>query len=506
MKKGYSHIFCIILCFWSYSVYSQINCTVPLPPVLTLVSVQPETGITEFNWTLSPSSGVSAYLLYTYHDENGIPRGDIIDTIRDPSATSYLYTSTSYKYYSSSYVVAAYKPPVIPGMDGCPSTFSNVLNTIFAKAVIDTCNNKIKVTWNSYISFPKKVISYSVLLSVNEGSYTEAMNLSPDKNDFTLNNFTIDAQYCFVIRANLEDDTFSTSHKTCLTTKMQRPPGWINADYATVNSDNKIALSFTVDPSSEITHYSLERKNRQSGTFQEIAQPVSTNGSVIYIDNTADINVLNSYRLSAVNSCNIPVTVSNVSSNIVISLERNGNDINLSWNSYKDWLGTIFSYRVFVNTGTGFEEKVELQPADTVYRIGYSEIMYEVTGNDICFYVSATESSNPHGVTGQSNSSTVCMVPIETITVPNVFTPNKDLVNDFFKPVLSFIPVNYHLVISDRQGKILFETRDYDAVWDGTQGGNPQQEGVCLWFLKVTTPSGKSISKTGTLTLIGDRK
>jgi len=190
---------------------------------------------------------------------------------------------------------------------------------------------------------------------------------------------------------------------------------------------------------------------------------------------------------------------------MVLSLERTGNDLSLSWNSYKEWLGMVSFYRLFINTGKGFEEKVVIQPTDTVLTLGYQEIMYEVTGNEVCFYISASETSNPYGVTGQSLSSGICIGPTEIITVPNVFTPNNDLVNDFFRPVLSFAPLDYHLVISDRQGNILFETRDYSAAWDGSQNGNPQPQGVCLWFLKVTTPSGKSISKTGTLTIINSR-
>jgi gliding motility-associated-like protein len=369
-------------------------------------------------------------------------------------------------------------------------------------AAIDTCNNKIIVTWNSYTSSPKEVTDYSILMSVDGVNFTEAAKVNPDETSFILDDFETDAEYCFVIRANLEGGAFSTSNKTCIITKMQRPPLWINADYATVSEENNVSLSFTIDPLSEITHYRLERRSGNSATFQEIAQLLSINGSVLYTDNEADINRINYYRLSALNNCNIPVTLSNVSSNMVLSLEKSSNEMILTWNSYKEWLGTVLSYRLFINTGRGFEEKVVLQSEDTVFVLSYEEVMYDVTGNELCFYIIASETSNPNGINGQSVSSAVCTNPTEIITVPNVFTPNHDLVNDFFKPVLSFTPLEYHLVITDRRGSILFETRDFSEEWDGTQNGNPYPQGVCLWFLKVVTPSGISISKTGTVTII----
>jgi gliding motility-associated-like protein len=501
MKTWHLNIILTLFSLLSYNAFSQTNCTVPLPPLFTLVSVQPETGNTEFSWTSSPSSDIAAYIIYSYKNGDGLA----IDTLWDPLATSYTIPTTASKYYSVSYVIASYRLPVIPGMDGCPSPLSNVLNTIFAKADIDSCNKKLVISWNGYQSLPDRVIDYSILMSVHGGNFTEVAKTDPGSNNYTLNDFTTDEEYCFVIRANLEGGNFSTSNKACLLTKMQRPPLWINADQATVNADNKISLSFSVDPLSEITHFNLERKTGTSGTFQKIAQPVSVDGSVHFIDDQADISNVNYYRLSAINNCNNPVTVSNLCSNIVLSLERTGKDLKLSWNPYKEWLGMVSLYRLFINTGNGFAEKVELQPSDTVLTLGYQDIMYEVTGNEVCFYISALETSNPYGVTGQSQSSGVCTGPTEIITVPNVFTPNNDMINDFFKPVLSFTPLDYHLVISDRQGKILFETRDYNATWDGSQKGKPYPTDVCLWFLKVTTPSGKSISKTGTLTIINNR-
>jgi gliding motility-associated-like protein len=367
---------------------------------------------------------------------------------------------------------------------------------------IDTCTKKIVVTWNSYTPVPVAVTGYSVLLAINGGSFSTTSELNSEATSFTLNDFAIDAQYCFIIRANLANASSSTSNKTCILTKMQRPPEWINADQATVTADGNVAVSFTIDPLSELNHFSLTKKTGATGTYNEISRPVSVNGTVQYTDSGAETDSVNFYKLSAVNSCDIPVFVSNVASNIVLTSEISGQDIVLSWNSYRSWQGNVSGYRLYVNTGTGYEERSFVPASDTVYLLEYKQIMYEISGDEVCFYVSATEDSNPHGISGLSKSSEVCLTPVENITVPNVFTPNNDLNNDLFRPVLSFTPVDYHLIISDRHGVVLFETRDFLEEWDGTKNGSPQPVGVCMWFLKVTTPSGKAVSKTGTVTII----
>jgi gliding motility-associated-like protein len=212
--------------------------------------------------------------------------------------------------------------------------------------------------------------------------------------------------------------------------------------------------------------------------------------------------LINYYRLSAINSCNNPITVSNPASNIVLKVESDESKLNLTWNGYSEWSGTISEYRLYIDTGNGFEEKAVIAAEDTLYTLDYKDLMYEVSGGEICMYLTASEISNPHGITGYSNSSVVCQDPVEVITVPNLFTPDNDLLNDLFKPVLSFTPNAYHLIISDQHGSVLFETRDFNESWNGTMNGNPQPEGICLWFLQVSTPSGKSLSRTGTVTIL----
>ena len=80
---------CIIILFdclfFTISAGAQTNCTVPLPPTLTSVSVEPETSKTEFTWILSPSSDIAAYIIYSYKGGDGFA----IDTVWDPAATSH---------------------------------------------------------------------------------------------------------------------------------------------------------------------------------------------------------------------------------------------------------------------------------------------------------------------------------------------------------------------------------------------------------------------------------
>jgi gliding motility-associated-like protein len=82
-----------------------------------------------------------------------------------------------------------------------------------------------------------------------------------------------------------------------------------------------------------------------------------------------------------------------------------------------------------------------------------------------------------------------------------LFTPDNNGLNDLFRPVLSFTPVDYQLIITDANRKTVFETKDYSQEWDGTRNGDHLPEGLYLWFLRIRTPSGRIVEKSGTITI-----
>lgn len=495
MKIFSRNIIIFLLASLSATAFGQGDEDPPVSPVFTFVTINETTGWTELTWTAIPEPDLAGFAVYYFRNGEGY----IIDTVFNPSATSYSFLNPFSNLRIESYVIAAFDN------SRNISPLSNNLSTIYTYNEIDTCNNRISISWNKYSSIPAKVTGYDVLVSVNGAAYYLAGHVSDEVTTFALESIKNEARYCFIVKAILENGLVSGSNKPCSDVKTQKIPAWINADFATVTDAGEISLSFSIDPSSETDLYSLERRGGASGSFQQIALIRSDVNSFSYTDKTAAPDIVNYYRLSAINNCNIQAVSSNIASNIAMSAQNTGSDIILKWNQYQDWLGSVASYRLFTDTGNGFTETAVLGPADTTFSISIPEIMYGLKEGKACFYVNAAESGNPYGSNGVSNSNQICVEIEEVITVPNVFTPDGDLKNDLFRPVITFTPSEYRLLISNRQGKRLFETDDFMEAWDGTDTGNPVPEGVYLWFIKLKTPEGKSISRTGTVTIIKSR-
>jgi len=492
MKIIIRYIVIMMLALIPASMVGQGDEDPPESPVFNYVTINEITGRTEMTWSAIPEPDLAGFAVYYYRNGEGY----IIDTVFNPSATNFSFLNPYSNDRIESYVIAAFDN------SRNISPLSNNLSTIYTDPEIDTCNNRINIQWNKYLSIPVKVTGYEVLVSVNGGTYYLAGHVSDDVSTFTLENITNGVRYCFIVRAILENGMASGSNKPCVDVKTQNIPAWINADFATVTEADEIALSFSIDPSSETDLYSLERRSGNSGSFQQITVIRSDEKTLLYTDKTADPDIVNFYRISAINSCNILAVSSNISSNIVLNALNTGSDIILEWNQYHDWLGFVSGYRLFTDTGNGFRETALIGPADTTFSLSIAEIMYGLTEGKACFYVTASESGNPYGKNGESSSNQVCVEIDEVITVPDIFSPDGDLLNDLFRPVITFTPAEYTLLISNRQGKTLFESKDFMESWDGTDNGNPVPQGVYLWFIRLKTPEGKNISRTGTVTII----
>ncbi|MBO9200719.1 MULTISPECIES: DUF7948 domain-containing protein [Niastella] len=138
----------------------------------------------------------------------------------------------------------------------------------------------------------------------------------------------------------------------------------------------------------------------------------------------------------------------------------------------------------------GDEEIVTKKTADTVSH------QYNITGTFDACLVAVSES----GCT-----DTICK-PVDALIdplldVPNAFTPGRFGRNSYIT-ITGFGIAKMSWKIYNRWGKLVFETNDRRAGWDGTLNGQPQPMDVYAYTLDVEFFDGNKLRKTGDITLI----
>ena len=116
--------------------------------------------------------------------------------------------------------------------------------------------------------------------------------------------------------------------------------------------------------------------------------------------------------------------------------------------------------------------------------------------------------SNSNGCSDTAMRTITVLAPPDTLpkenlfSVPNVFTPNNDGVNDLF--VIKHKNVtNFSGVIFDRWGNKVHTWSDIEEGWNGrTKSGKQVTNGVFFYILNVTFIDNSSITSTGTITVI----
>jgi gliding motility-associated-like protein len=111
---------------------------------------------------------------------------------------------------------------------------------------------------------------------------------------------------------------------------------------------------------------------------------------------------------------------------------------------------------------------------------------------------------------GQMCSDTAYMlVNVEDVIIfyaPNIFTPDGDDYNETWKPIFfsGHDPFDFHLLIYNRYGEVIWESYNPDAGWGGHYGsGGLVDDGVYIWSLDFKeTMSDKRHQHTGHVTVL----
>ena len=165
---------------------------------------------------------------------------------------------------------------------------------------------------------------------------------------------------------------------------------------------------------------------------------------------------------------------------------------------------------------------VKAQPTGTItpsstYVLDGDEVTLTATGGDYYLWNEGSFGSiikvkpgeiTDYCVTVSNNngckSSTCIKIDISkesTLYVPNVFTPNGDLLNDQFQiPTTNMIEFN--IKIFDRWGALLFESNSVDTSWDGTYKGKEVAADVYVYAITAKGADKVMYDKRGHVTIL----
>ncbi len=117
---------------------------------------------------------------------------------------------------------------------------------------------------------------------------------------------------------------------------------------------------------------------------------------------------------------------------------------------------------------------------------------------------STTDDSISINITGPDNIVAVYKTQeiLSDVFIPTAFSPNGDGQNDMLFIHGINAGSDAEIVIFNRWGQQVFQTKDMSWGWDGNKGGEACPSGVYAYYLKAVNPDGTTEIKSGNITLM----
>lgn len=132
-----------------------------------------------------------------------------------------------------------------------------------------------------------------------------------------------------------------------------------------------------------------------------------------------------------------------------------------------------------------------------------SSLLVDWNNYNIGTHIISVTFYSTQGCPSPTISYNVNLIECQTTTMyaPNCFTPDGDENNNVWLPV-GYNYTNFHFMIFNRWGELLFESYDSAFGWDGTYKGQPCQDGVYVYVLGWEDSKNKRNSRYGHVTIL----
>jgi hypothetical protein len=344
--------------------------------------------------------------------------------------------------------------------------------------------------------------NWNIYRSKDGSQYNQIASISNDTT-FTDSDVDYDHLYKYYVEGMRAADTSikSKSNRVVIDTDMPDPPGYIHFQQLS-HKEGKVNLEFKISEDTQLEKYVLIRNN-PDGTHDTINTFRTNTLSIDTTDESVNINKgIYQYHLAAVNQCGALTTRSDTLSTLQLNVEKQNLNNVLEWNAPKNKSRKDIRYEIFRKIGDN-TEFIEINTTNTTSYTDTEVEAFRGKGKSaqFCYYIRALIKQK-NGRKSIITSSVQCVYIKPRLFIPNAIIPN-DPNNNKFKPEFTFIPRNYLMIIYNRNGAKIYESKDPQKPWKGrTRRGKMAPGGTYIYYLEVKNPGQQIIRRKGEVTVI----
>ncbi len=474
----------------------------PATPDFNFITVDSVSNNAVLDWNPSASEDAQAYIILQSINGGWI----IIDTVYGYNNTHYENINSNADLLGEAYAIAAFDS-CWNGNPPAPNTSSlGVLHkSLFLANTYDVCAVENTLRWNNYVNWNTGVSKYEVFRSTNDGAYSLIETITSGDTVYTDDNLTYLNKYCYIIRAvsgNFRDSAIS--NVSCRITKQPPSPKFAYLQNVSVE-DEMIEIKLHPDIAGITKEVEIFR-SYDGIQFESFSIETSISNTMIILDEETNINEdIAYYKYVARDSCYNEILTSNVSNNIVLSVDADSQKmINfLQWNSYKNWNGNLLGYNIYRSINGVFNSNpiATVAPNQLFFEDDVSTLIGSNANGSFCYYVEAVESINAYGVSEKSVSNRACDEQEPLVYIPNAMVLGG--YNDLWKPVVNMVDINsYSVRVYTRFGEVIFESNNITDSWDGTYKNREVMLGVYVYQVTFYAGDNSYHDLRGTITVV----
>jgi gliding motility-associated-like protein len=351
-------------------------------------------------------------------------------------------------------------------------------------------NKKNVLTWPAYKGSTPNGGSISYQILRQQGANSQTINVPAGTTTFEDTDIFCGLEYCYELAVLEGSNAFSLSNSACIkAVSTDTPPAAFLL--TSFEPTNVLRGTLTLPAQASIKEQQVF-KSRNGAGFQQVLKSTSLD----FLDSDKNLGFPPiCYKIIYSDNCGNISPESNESCPVILKAEHNNKSrtVQLEWTPYQGFKGTSLTYTLEL-----LDENFQPKTSEPVTG-SFSLTKTNLSNTDQLLRYRIKVQSEISGETSYSNTETV--VQEVKIFIPSAFSPNNDGLNDVFE-VKGRFQNNFSLVILNRWGQVIFESRDPKQGWDGKMNGSEVPMGVYAYRLSAIDEQGLRYEKSGTVTLL----